>query len=145
MERHNSSQVDCVHKVLYMVPSTKYQYEKDCDKVLSVEYDDALFTSHQVSLSTHRYPNATSNNYHHGCCCSMNCRGAFFHTVTPELTDSSSSNSLPHPIPVQLVDSPMKETVFADETVTVKNKVSKRKLFFERIKFLFTLPANKSK
>jgi hypothetical protein len=147
MGKQDIQQDDCVHEVLYMIPSTKYQYEKDGEKVLSAEYDDVPFSYQQLNSPIHHYL-----NYHGGCYCNSNCR-APFNASTPELTDSSTNNSPWYPTPVQLVDPPMTEAG-NKPAATIKRKITRRKTksikmtksksIFERIKTLFSFSANKT-
>jgi hypothetical protein len=142
MDKSDVLKDDRVHEILHMIPSTKYQYEGGSEKVLLVEQP---FSYQQFNTPVHPI---TKSNYHAGCYYT-DCKDASFNLSTPELTDSSASNSPRFPTPVQLVDPPIVEAVFTDKpakrnttlhkTKSIRTKkVTRSKSFFEKIKDLFS-------
>lgn len=113
-----------VHNILYMIPSTKYQYEKDDEKTLLQDDNEEFVSSNArhlniVTVNPMRGNTGSTASYQHSI--SKN------DIVTPVLTISRKH------IPIQLYDNPSPSSTMVD-LHSQKSSIHRKKSFVFRSK-----------
>lgn len=134
-----------VHNILYMIPSTKYQYEKDDEKTLLQDDNEEFVPSNARHLNNVRVNPMRGNT---GSTASYQHSISTNDTVTPALTIYRKH------IPIQLYDNPspsstmvdlhsQKSFVFRSKSINNK-KPSLHKSIFRKMKIFFTYSNKKA-